>query len=169
MRRNTDEIFWAKVDRSGGDDACWPWTGRCKPSGHGVYDHDNTYDYAHRYAWTLTHGEPENFVLHKCDNAPCCNVINHLYDGTQQQNIRDRDERGRRQAPKGEASALAKLSDAQVDEIVELYATGLYTQKELGRRYGVDSTTIGYTTRGKRRRRDGSRPGGNAGVDDQRA
>jgi hypothetical protein len=167
MRRNTNEDFWAKVDRSGGDDACWPWTGRRHPSGHGIYDHDNTYSYAHRYAYTLAHGEPEHFVLHRCDNAPCCNVLRHLYDDTQQQNIRDRDERGRRQAPTGEASARAKLTDAQVDEISALYATGLYTQKELGRRYGVDHSTISYTTRGRRRRRDGSRPGSDARVVDE--
>jgi hypothetical protein len=164
MRRNTTEVFWSRVDRSGGDDACWPWTGRCQPSGHGVYDHDGTWNYAHRYAYILTYGQPQDFVLHRCDNAPCCNVLRHLYDGTQAQNVQDREERGRRTAPRGEASALAKLSDVQVGEVIRLYATGQYTQRQLGAMFGVDASTISYSTRGKRRLRDGSWPTRHAGI-----
>lgn len=34
------------------------------------------------------------FVLHTCDNPPCCNPA-HLYRGTALDNARDRDTRGR--------------------------------------------------------------------------
>ena len=44
----------------------------------------------HRAAWMITHGEiPEGLlVLHKCDNPPCVKP-EHLFLGTQQDNIKD--------------------------------------------------------------------------------
>lgn len=37
----------------------------------------------------------------------------------------------------------AKLSDEQVEKIKELYSEG-YTQKEIGKKFGVCQSTIGY-------------------------
>lgn len=50
----------------------------------------------HRLAWELHHGPiaPGAVIRHTCDNPPCCNVA-HLRSGTQQENMRDRDRRGR--------------------------------------------------------------------------
>ena len=50
--------------------------------------------YAHRMAWILANGEiPEGkYVCHHCDNPPCCNP-DHLYIGTQVENMRDASER----------------------------------------------------------------------------
>ena len=55
---------------------------------------------AHRIAWELVHGPvPEKFcVLHKCDNPPCINV-DHLFLGTQQDNLADMNAKGRRRNP----------------------------------------------------------------------
>jgi hypothetical protein len=52
-----------------------------------------------RLAWTLLRGEvPEGmYVLHRCDNPRCWNVLEgHLWLGTQSENIRDMDAKGRR-------------------------------------------------------------------------
>jgi hypothetical protein len=38
------------------------------------------------------------YVLHHCDNPPCCNPL-HLYAGTQRQNIHDAIARGRFSPP----------------------------------------------------------------------
>lgn len=46
-----------------------------------------------------------------------------------------------------EGRGRAKLSEAQVDEIRELYATGSFTQKELAERFGVWQNTIGRIVR----------------------
>jgi hypothetical protein len=152
--RNTDADFWKRVDVSGGRDGCHPWTGRIKihkTCRYGFYDHDGTYDYAHRYAWFLTYSKwPEPQANHTCDNGLCCNV-RHMYEGTQQQNIIDRDARSRRRAPHGEASALARLTQDQVDEIRALYIKGSRTTGTvaLGKRFGVDTSTIWNVVTGR--------------------
>lgn len=55
---------------------------------------------AHRYAWELWRGPiPDGMnVLHKCDNRACCNP-DHLFLGTQQDNMRDMHAKGR--GPRG--------------------------------------------------------------------
>lgn len=98
-RRPLSVRFWDRVDRSGGPDACWPWTGPTKPSGHGVVRYDHTTTNAHRMAWQLTKGDiPEGQrVLHDCpdgDNPACCNP-SHLWLGTQADNLHDMVAKGR--------------------------------------------------------------------------
>lgn len=95
------ERFWEKVDRRGGPDACWPFTGRVDPKGYG--DFNGTEETrAHREAWHLTNGSiPRGMnVLHKCDNRPCCNPL-HLYLGTAKRNSQDMVARGRQRGGPG--------------------------------------------------------------------
>lgn len=84
--------FWDKVNKMGADE-CWEWTGSRTPLGYGRI-HSN--QYAHRVSWELHNGSiPKGlYVLHECDNPPCVN-LNHLWLGTQKQNIQDRDKKGR--------------------------------------------------------------------------
>jgi hypothetical protein len=59
---------------------------------------------AHRYAWFERFGPiPTGMhVLHRCDNPPCINP-DHLFLGTNADNIKDRDRKGR-QSHDGSAS-----------------------------------------------------------------
>lgn len=52
---------------------------------------------SHRYYWEKKKGPIPNglFVLHKCDVSACCN-LDHLYLGTQKENINDAYRRKRR-------------------------------------------------------------------------
>ena len=50
----------------------------------------------------------------------------------------------------GEDNNSAKLTNHQVRKIRRLYKTGKYTQKRLGRKYGVASSTIGQITSGRK-------------------
>jgi len=62
----------------------------------------------HVLAWVDHHGRlpgPGMQINHHCDNRPCVNV-EHLYEGTHAQNMRDMVERGR--APKCKAAELNK-------------------------------------------------------------
>lgn len=70
------ERFWSKVNRSGGPDACWPWTGWIKDNGYGhAGAGHNQSTYAHRRAYALVIGPiPALAELdHTCHNAdPSC-------------------------------------------------------------------------------------------------
>lgn len=85
--------FWSKVAIKGPDD-CHDWTASICSNGYGSFCIYSITHSAHRFAWLLTKGEiPEGkLVLHRCDNKLCCNP-NHLYIGTQGDNIRDREAR----------------------------------------------------------------------------
>lgn len=93
--------FWTHVDKSGD---CWIWTGARYALGYGAFGPKGTGAMgAHRYSWILAHGEiPAGMkVLHKCD-VRCCVNPDHLFLGTQKDNIADMMAKGRR---RGRSSA----------------------------------------------------------------
>lgn len=94
----TEERFWKYVDKDADGD-CWLWTG-ARSTGprrkwHGVF-HDNGQVLAHRFSYELHEEDiPEGMqVNHHCDVPHCVNP-EHLYVGTQEENIHDAIERGR--------------------------------------------------------------------------
>ena len=137
--------FWSKVDRSGGPNACWPWTALRKDTGYGRFRIDGRMYRAHRLAFQLAHGEiPAGYsVCHRCDNPPCCNPA-HLFAAPQALNMRDSARKGRsRNCPlKGAANPQAKLCEAQVTEIRARYQKGIYGCKRLAREFGVSYQQI---------------------------
>lgn len=91
--------FWAKVDRSAGDDSCWVWKPMAGMNDYGRLKFGgptNKIVRAHRYSWELHNGPiPEGlFVCHHCDRPHCCNP-RHLFLGTQVDNMRDKVAKGR--------------------------------------------------------------------------
>jgi hypothetical protein len=90
--RREEDLFWAKMTQPS-PTACWEWLGAKDRDGYGYHWRVRR---AHRTAWVLKCGPiPKGlWVLHTCDNPSCCNPA-HLYLGTVQDNVRDRDERGR--------------------------------------------------------------------------
>lgn len=145
------EGFWAKVDRSGGPEACWPWTAGLS-KGYGEVSSDPPLQ-AHRVAFALATGtvQPKGMhICHSCDNPPCCNPA-HLWLGTPGQNARDAIRKGRRcydAAPRGSSHGNAKLSEAEVAAILRAVASG-ETHKALGRRFGVSRVTVQDIARGR--------------------
>lgn len=104
--------FWSKVDRSGGPNACWPWLACRHCRGYGEFGLGLKVEGAHRVAWALEHKRvPKKHVLHTCDNPPCCNPA-HLVEGTHQQNMKDRNTRGRQ--AKGKQHGSVKLTEIQI-------------------------------------------------------
>lgn len=138
--------FWAKVDKSGGEDACWPYTGYVTPEGYGwAYTglprgQQQTHG-AHRQAWINTYGAipQEQLVCHHCDNPRCCNP-EHLFLGEHADNMLD--------MFKKERSPMAKLTHAQVRAIrQEFRKLGPYKRSrtnaaELAQKYGVHPNAI---------------------------
>jgi HNH endonuclease len=71
---------------------CWNWIGAKNNYGYGQFSIKiNGTKLAHRIAWILFKDEPigKLHVLHKCDNPSCVNA-NHLFLGTNQDNIKDK-------------------------------------------------------------------------------
>jgi hypothetical protein len=83
------------------DSGCYEWTGVRYKTGYGQFwwgkDEKGRYRNmkASRAAWLIYNGPITDglFVLHKCHNRACVNT-NHLYLGTHQKNMKDRDEAG---------------------------------------------------------------------------
>jgi len=91
----------------------------------------------HRVAWAEAHGPiPDGMdVLHSCDNPPCVNV-NHLFLGTNADNMADCVKKGR--SRRGERHRCVKLTRANVLAIRE----SSDTRRVLAERYGVRVQTI---------------------------
>ncbi len=106
-----------------------------------------------RVVLKLKNGHLTNDALHTCDNNLCVRY-EHLYDGTQSQNMMDRharnEEYNRRNT--GEHNPNAKISDTVAREIVRLYHTGNYTQRSLAGRFNISQTTVSLYLSGKLRR-----------------
>lgn len=79
------ERFWPKV-RIGNEAECWEWQASTNQDGYGRFRVNGKKRQAHHVAFFLKHGRWPNYVLHSCDNPPCCNPA-HLKEGTHAENI----------------------------------------------------------------------------------
>jgi hypothetical protein len=121
---------------------CLLWTAGVDDWGYGQFSVGGRKLRAHRVAWVKVHGEiPKGMlVLHRCDTPPCVNV-DHLFLGTNDDNMRDMVEKGR--AACGEALVQSKLTEDDVRAIRKDPRDTVV----LGREYGVDHTSIGRIKR----------------------
>lgn len=135
--------FWRKVRKTAD---CWIWTGKPNHSGYGRigWSRPNVH-LAHRVSWIMAYGPiPDELrVLHRCDNPPCVRP-DHLFLGTQQDNMRDAAEKGRMKPPPhglGEDAPNAKLTERDVLQIRKRVAAGEF-QKRIAKEYGVNPSNV---------------------------
>lgn len=145
--------FWAKVKKT---DGCWLWMGHLArggyglayagkhPSGRGSINH-----YAHRIAHALVNGDvPAGaVVMHSCDVPDCVNP-EHLSIGTQQENIADRDLRGR---TKKTSRSIRKIDTQGVHDI---RTRRDISARDFARQFGVCPSHINRIRRGEKRKVD---------------
>lgn len=137
------ERFWSKATKGEG---CWLWAAAVgnPPRGepYGQFWWRRRMTPAHRVAWELTNGPiPAGMkVLHRCDATRCVRP-DHLFLGTQADNIADMDAKGRRVVVRGTRHGRAALSEADIASIRERRRSG-ETVSSLARAMGVARKTI---------------------------
>jgi hypothetical protein len=127
--QSLSERFWSKVQKT---DCCWNWIGSIT-DGYGYFKVGGKTLKATRVSWELANGPiPEGlWMLHHCDNRKCVRP-DHLFPGTQQDNVDDMMAKGRN---------FTKLTAENVAEIRFLRAGGM-TQREIGERFNVTQSCI---------------------------
>jgi hypothetical protein len=129
---------------------CWIWSGALDSHGYGVINIGGTKK-AHRVSWIAFNGPiPEGMsVLHKCDVPSCINP-NHLFLGTQADNMADMIAKGRdrkavgdnhpsRRYPelrRGINNSRARLSEADIEAI----RSSPMGCRKLAKLYGISVT-----------------------------
>jgi hypothetical protein len=150
---------------------CWDWKRKISKTGYGQITINSKYCSVHRESYKFFKGEIPlgNQVCHSCDNKKCINP-EHLWVGTQKENIQDAknknrlaDQRGRKHSKetleklklrphsdrRGEKHHLRKLNEKDIFKIRDLLKNG-YTQKQIGEMYEVNQSTICQIKNGKR-------------------
>jgi hypothetical protein len=150
LRGTLLEKYEARIDRSGGINACHPWIGYRNDFGYGIFVVDGRQTRAHRWGY-MNLVDPllkdELYILHLCDNPPCQNP-KHWRPGTHLENIADMVSKGRN--ARGEHGANAKLTWSKVTEIRDYYAHNSITQARLAERFGISLTLAHNVVRKKR-------------------
>jgi hypothetical protein len=105
---------------------------------------------AHRAAWTLFVGEIPNGmnVLHRCDVRNCINP-DHLFIGTQQDNVADMIKKKRDRKAKGQDSGRTLLSDNDILPLKSVYKDARLKVKELASRLGLAEESAWDIARGR--------------------
>lgn len=131
---------------------CWEWQGYINAGGYGKLPIKGKSRLAHRTSYEISKGEiPEGLhVCHTCDNRMCVNP-DHLWLGTNADNVRDRDEKKRGANLRGERHGMTSLKDDQVIEIKKELAKESYRGQltDLGKLYGVSNSAIHSIKTGK--------------------
>lgn len=95
---NLEEFLNMRTDKSA--NGCWNWTSTTDKNSYGIASNNWLKKYgtpfAHRLMYIVTKGPIEKGlnINHHCDNPSCVNP-DHLYSGTQKQNMNDKISRNR--------------------------------------------------------------------------
>lgn len=126
------------------ENGCLVWTKGKTKAGYGTISVDGEKRYTHVVQYERHHGPVPagKEVCHSCD-TPACGEPEHLFAGTHVENLADMVAKGRHRCnpTKGSRSPNAKLTEAQVVEMVAMRAAGS-THKEIADRFGLHRKSI---------------------------
>lgn len=135
------EKFWFQVNKT---ESCWNWKASKDGGGYGIcVTHKYGRDKAHRISYKEFYGRiPEGmFVCHTCDNPACVNP-QHLFLGTNQDNINDKVIKNRQSRLYGKANGRATMSKESVIALRDDYSSGKYSYRDLVIKYGIKQTQV---------------------------
>lgn len=145
--------FEKKVIRQQG---CWEWDGAINSCGYTSMKGKQ----GHRVSWEIYRGPiPQDlYVLHTCDNRRCTNP-DHLFLGTNDDNMKDMVVKGRGRSCPGDTSPNAKLTQKQAEEIRVEYNNSRVSQQAIADRFNVSQRVISLIVRGITYRENPNLPG----------
>jgi HNH endonuclease len=151
-----EQRFWARVVKH--EPGCWEWTGFLNHDGYGLLSRGRTKVGAHRLSWEIHFGSiPDGmYVCHHCDNPQCARP-DHLFLGTQRDNMRDcgRKRRNHIRAQDGEQNTSAALTNADARRIREMYATSMLKASDIAAQVGVSRGVVASVVSGRTYREAG--------------
>jgi hypothetical protein len=122
---------------------CWLWSGYIDALGYGRANHPKEKK-AHRIMWTMFNGEiPDGKkILHRCD-VRCCVNPEHLFIGTQADNVADMMEKGRNKCvpQKGEKNPMSKLNQNLVLEMRQFRNDSGLSYSKIAKKYAISTMT----------------------------
>ena len=118
---------------------CWIWMKGSDSRGYGHISVDGKTLKSHRVSWEVKHGNIQSglVVCHKCDITSCVNP-DHLFLGTQKDNMGDASKKGRMFKAKGELNPIAKLNSS---DVIFIRKSNLFIAK-LAKMFGVSQGLI---------------------------
>jgi len=122
---------------------CLEWSMYREPAGYGRTNINGKTVSTHRLAIELEGITiPDGmYVCHHCDNPSCANP-DHLFIGSNADNMNDMVAKGRNVYAKGSSNSGSILTEEQVLEMRSLYSTSRYTQRILGDMYGTSRCNV---------------------------
>ncbi len=141
--------FYAKV-LIPNNDGCMLWAGCLTPKGYGSFRVKGKDTHASRFSYLLHCGNiPKNLcICHKCDN-PACVSPEHLFIGTQKQNVMDMIKKNRQNYAKGSKIGLSKLNEEKVKNIKNLIGEKKLSLSEVSKIFNVSIRNIYKILQGK--------------------
>lgn len=159
--------FWMNVRSS--KDGCWEWSGSLDNHGYGKIGIAGRTPRVHRFSYELHYGKITGglFVCHRCDNPKCVRP-DHLFLGTNTDNMRDAFAKGRLRPPtppprvladftpiassnlqwRGDRNPNATLSERAAIEVLRRVRAG-ESAMSLADEFGVSSSLISKIKRGR--------------------
>lgn len=131
------------------ESGCWVWTAGRNTDGYGVTSINGVTKTVHRVIlWLLSDMDltSDMHVLHKCDNPPCWNP-DHLFLGTNTENIQDAARKGRLQPRQGSKSPKAKINE-EIAYAIKLRLRQGENQSFIARDMGIGPKIVNYIAGG---------------------
>ena len=161
LRGQPEKRFLKFVEKA---DGCWGWKGTTQRNGYTQITVNNKTVLGHRFSYELHKGPiPDGMrVLHRCDNPSCTNP-EHLFLGTNADNMKDMYAKGRGRVAKGEKHVNAIVPDCVARDVVRRHVSDGETQASLVRElkscgWDLSHSTVSAWCLGKLRREACLRP-----------
>lgn len=137
------ERFLSKIDKNSSPNGCWIWTAHLSINGYPRFRLNKKTLEGHRLSYFIFKDNifpDKNYICHTCDNPSCVNP-EHLFAGTNQDNMTDRNNKNRQWKPIGSKHPRALIDEEDVKEIKKLLKCGM-THKNIAKKFNVKISLI---------------------------